>query len=105
MNVTEHAQQQPPLKQPRLSGSLSPIISPSILAADAADLAADVARAAEGGADWIHVDMFDGTFAPNFTFGIPVVASLRKHTKLFLDCHLAVDVSCRDMLAHMHYHV
>jgi pentose-5-phosphate-3-epimerase len=45
------------------------------------------------GADWVHVDMFDGSFAPNFTIGPPVVASLRRHTDMFLDCHLAVSVS------------
>jgi ribulose-phosphate 3-epimerase len=45
------------------------------------------------GADWVHVDMFDGTFAPNFTIGPPVVVSLRKASSMFLDCHLAVSVS------------
>ncbi|KAF6251891.1 hypothetical protein COO60DRAFT_1274667 [Scenedesmus sp. NREL 46B-D3] len=48
----------------------------------------------DAGADWVHVDMFDGTFAPNFTIGPPVVASLRKASSMFLDCHLAVSVSC-----------
>ncbi|KAF8062764.1 ribulose-phosphate 3-epimerase [Scenedesmus sp. PABB004] len=71
-------------------GALPAIISPSILAADFANLASEVATIEAAGAQWVHVDMFDGTFAPNFTLGPPVVASLRKATRLYLDCHLAV---------------
>ncbi|MEW5300690.1 MAG: hypothetical protein WDW36_003602 [Sanguina aurantia] len=66
------------------------ILAPSILAADFACLAADVCSVVEAGAQWVHVDMFDGTYCPNFTIGPPVVASLRKHTTAYLDCHLAV---------------
>ena len=65
-------------------------IAPSILAADFANLAADVARVAPE-ADLLHVDCMDGHYVPNLTIGPPVVASLRKHTDLFLDCHLMVD--------------
>ena len=65
-------------------------VAPSILAADFANLAADVARVAPV-ADLLHVDCMDGHYVPNLTIGPPVVKSLRKHTDLFLDCHLMVD--------------
>ena len=65
-------------------------IAPSILAADFANLAADVARVA-GDVELLHVDCMDGHYVPNLTIGPPVVASLRPHTDLFLDCHLMVD--------------
>jgi len=66
-------------------------IAPSILAADFARLAEEVAKAEAGGADWIHVDVMDGRFVPNLTIGPPVVASLRKVTKLPLDVHLMIE--------------
>jgi ribulose-phosphate 3-epimerase len=65
-------------------------IAPSILAADFANLAADVARVAAE-ADLLHVDCMDAHYVPNLTIGPPVVKALRKHTELFLDCHLMVD--------------
>jgi len=64
---------------------------PSILSADFAHLADDVAAAERGGGTVIHVDIMDGHFVPNITIGPPVVASLRKATKLPLDCHLMIE--------------
>ena len=65
-------------------------IAPSILAADYARLADEIGRVAPA-AEWIHVDIMDGHFVPNLTIGPPVVRSIRRHTDLFLDCHLMVD--------------
>ena len=64
---------------------------PSILSADFAHLADDVAAAERGGGTVIHVDVMDGHFVPNLTLGPPVVKSLRKATSLLLDCHLMID--------------
>ena len=64
---------------------------PSILSADFAHLADEVAAAERGGGTVIHVDVMDGHFVPNITIGPPVVASLRKATKLPLDCHLMIE--------------
>src|ERR1035437_8623471 len=64
---------------------------PSILSADFARLADEVAAAERGGATVIHVDVMDGHFVPNITIGPPVVKSLRKATKLPLDCHLMIE--------------
>jgi ribulose-phosphate 3-epimerase len=66
-------------------------IAPSLLAADFARLAEAVALAEDGGADLIHVDVMDGRFVPNLTIGPPVVAALRKATRLPLDVHLMIE--------------
>jgi ribulose-phosphate 3-epimerase len=65
-------------------------IAPSVLSADFARLADDVARIETGGADWVHVDVMDGRFVPNLTFGAKVIETLRRVTNLPLDCHLMV---------------
>src|SRR5438552_13260540 len=66
-------------------------IAPSLLAADFARLADAVQLAEEGGADLLHVDVMDGHFVPNLTIGPPVVAALRRATRLPLDVHLMID--------------
>jgi ribulose-phosphate 3-epimerase len=65
-------------------------ISPSILSADFARLAAEV-ESVSSVADWVHVDVMDNHFVPNLTLGLPVVESLRKATSIPLDCHLMID--------------
>ena len=66
-------------------------IAPSILSADFANLERDIRVVAEGGADYLHVDVMDGLFVPNITLGPPVVRSIRKVTDLPLDVHLMID--------------
>jgi ribulose-phosphate 3-epimerase len=67
-----------------------PRIAPSILSADFARLADEVAMCEAGGADWIHIDVMDGQFVPNITFGTKVIETVRKLTDLPLDCHLMI---------------
>jgi ribulose-phosphate 3-epimerase len=69
---------------------MSVLVAPSILSADFAYLGDALKKAEEGKADWIHVDVMDGLFVPNLTIGMPVVAGLRKYTKLPLDVHLMI---------------
>jgi ribulose-phosphate 3-epimerase len=66
-------------------------LAPSILSADFARLGEQVRSASEGGASVVHVDIMDGHFVPNLTIGPPVVKSLRKVSKLPLDCHLMIE--------------
>lgn len=65
-------------------------IAPSVLSADLGRLRDQVDQAVDGGADWLHVDVMDGRFVPNLTFGAPVIRALRKLTDLPLDVHLMV---------------
>ena len=70
---------------------LSPILAPSILASDHANLAGAVRAIADLGLAWAHVDIMDGHFVPNLTFGPQTVRALRKHSALFFDVHLMLD--------------
>ncbi|UCF99300.1 MAG: ribulose-phosphate 3-epimerase [Spirochaetaceae bacterium] len=66
------------------------LVAPSILSADFGHLAEEVKRIESGGGDWIHLDIMDGVFVPNITFGPPMVSALRRHSRLPFDTHLMI---------------
>ncbi len=68
----------------------NPLIAPSVLAADFANLQRDVEMLNRSAADWIHVDIMDGVFVPNISFGLPVTAAIKKHAQKPLDVHLMI---------------
>ncbi|MGL1933769.1 MAG: ribulose-phosphate 3-epimerase [Fibrobacterales bacterium] len=74
---------------------LTPVLSPSILSADFSNLAKDIKEAELGGAGFIHLDIMDGHFVPNISFGPVVIKGLRKVTDLPFDCHLMIDEPSR----------
>ncbi|WP_082685750.1 ribulose-phosphate 3-epimerase [Ferroacidibacillus organovorans] len=70
---------------------MSTLVAPSILSADFANLGRDIMRLEEAQADWIHIDVMDGHFVPNLTFGPPVISAIRSCTALPFDVHLMIE--------------
>jgi len=66
------------------------LVSPSILAADHANIQREIELVNRSGADWVHVDIMDGVFVPNMSFGFPIVKATKKHSQLPLDVHLMI---------------
>jgi ribulose-phosphate 3-epimerase len=78
------------LPLPKFSFSMPPIIAPSLLSADFGNLAADLQMVNNSKAGLVHCDIMDGVFVPNISFGLPVVAAIKKHSRLPLDVHLMI---------------